>query len=104
MPQGSEENFGKKYAHGINDQILSPKDKFIQIVSCNTHNIACVTKTIALDDDPNNLIEGKYVCIRRANDISQTDNFIPLPQVSIHDCSKNGSHHAREMLYPYFLL
>ena len=96
IAQGSEENFGKKYAHGINDQILSPKDKFIQIVSCNTHNIACVTKTIALDDDPNNLIEGKYVCIRRANDISQTDNFIPSPQVSIHDCSKNGSHHARD--------
>ena len=96
IAQGSEENFGKKYAHGINDQILSPKDKFIQIVSCNTHNIACVTKTIALDDDPNNLIEGKYVCIRRANDISQTDNFIPSPQVSIHDCSENGSHHARD--------
>ena len=96
IAQGSEENFGKKYAHGINDQIMSPKDKFIQIVSCNTHNIACVTKTIALDDDPNNLIEGKYVCIRRANDISQTDNFIPSPQISIHDCSKNGSHHARD--------
>ena len=96
IAQGGEENFGKKYAHGINDQTLSPKDKFIQIVSCNTHNIACLTKTIALDDDPNNLIEGKYVCIRRANDISQTENFIPSPQVSIHDCSKNGSHHARD--------
>ena len=96
IAQGSEENFGKKYAHGINDKILSPKDKFIQIVSCNTHNIACVTKTIALDDDPNNLIEGKYVCIRRANDISQTDNFIPLLKFLYMIVLKNGSHHARD--------
>ena len=96
IAQGSEDNFGKKYAHGINDEALSSKDKFIQVVSCNTHNIACVTKTIALDNDPNNLTEGKYVCIRRANDISQTNNFIPSPKVSKHDCSKYGSHHAKD--------
>ena len=70
--------------------------KFIQIVSCNTHNMACITKTIALDGNPDNLIEGKYVCIRRANDISQPENFIPSPQVGKHTNEKYGTHHATD--------
>ena len=40
LAQGSEDGFGKKYARGINDNILTSDDKFIQIVSCNTHNIS----------------------------------------------------------------
>ena len=39
LAQGSEDGFGKKYARGINDSALLPEDKFIQVVSCNTHNI-----------------------------------------------------------------
>ena len=96
LAQGSEDGFGKKYARGINDSALNAKDKFIQIVSCNTHNMACVTKTIALDGSPDNLIEGKYVCIRRANDISQPENFIPSPQVGKHANEKYGTHHAAD--------
>ena len=96
LAQGSEDGFGKKYARGINDNTLGPKDKFIQIVSCNTHNIACITKTLSLDDDPDNLIEGRYVCIRRANDISQANDFIPSPQVGVHKSDKYGSHHAKD--------
>ena len=96
LAQGSEDGFGKKYARGINDAALNPKDQFIQIVSCNTHNMACITKTLALNDDPDNLIEGNYVCIRRANDLSQPDNFIPSPQVGIHTNEKYGTHHAAD--------
>ncbi len=94
LAQGSEDGFGKKYAHGINDSALNTKDQFLQIVSCNTHNMSCITKTLALEEDPDNLIEGKYVCIRRANDISQSESFIPAPQVGIHSDDKYGSHHA----------
>ena len=96
LAQGSEDGFGKKYARGINDSALNAKDKFIQIVSCNTHNMACITKTIALDGDSDNLIDGKYVCIRRANDISQPENFIPSPQVGKHANEKYGTHHAAD--------
>ena len=96
LAQGSEDGFGKKYALGINDKCLKNKDQFIQIVSCNTHNMACITKTIAMAEDPDNLIEGKYVCIRRANDLSQSDNYIPSPQVGIHTNEKYGSHHAAD--------
>ncbi|SVA66948.1 uncharacterized protein METZ01_LOCUS119802 [marine metagenome] len=96
LAQGSEDGFGKKYARGINDSALNSSDKFIQIVSCNTHNVSCVTHTLALTDDPENLVEGKYVCIRRANDISQTGSFIPAPQVGCHGDEKYGSHHAAD--------
>ena len=96
LAQGSEDGFGKKYARGINDAALNSKDQFIQIVSCNTHNMACITKTLALNDNPDNLIEGNYVCIRRANDISQPENFIPSPQVGNHPNEKYGTHHAAD--------
>jgi len=96
LAQGSENGFGKKYARGINDNALSPKDKFIQIVSCNTHNISCITNTIGISPDPENFIEGKFVCIRRANDISQLTNYIPSPQVKYHIDDSYGSHHAAD--------
>ena len=57
LAQGSEDGFGKKYARGINDSALMPEDKFIQIVSCNTHNISSITNTIGISPDPENLIE-----------------------------------------------
>ena len=96
IAQGSEDNFGKKYARGINDNALLPTDKFIQVVSCNTHNISSITNTIGISPDPENLIEGRYVCIRRANDISQPSNFIPCPQVNLHSDDAYGSHHASD--------
>jgi len=96
LAQGSESGFGKKYARGINDSVLSPEDHFIQVVSCNTHNLCCITHTLALDGDHDNLEEGRFVCIRRANDISQTGNFIPSPQVGIHGSRKYGTHHAED--------
>ena len=49
IAQGSEDGFGKKYARGINDKALEKgKDQFIQVVSCNTHNLAVLIDTIAL--------------------------------------------------------
>jgi len=96
LAQGSEDGFGKKYARGINDRALNASDKFIQVVSCNTHNVSCLTNTLAVGADPDNLVEGKYVCVRRANDLSQAGNFIPAPQVGTHGDDKYGSHHAAD--------
>ena len=42
IAQGSEKGFGMPYAYGINDNaLLDNNSPFIQVVSCNTHNIAC---------------------------------------------------------------
>ena len=96
LAQGSENGFGKKYARGINDHVISSDDQFLQIVSCNTHNIACLVNTLALSISSDNLLDGKFVCIRRSNDISQTDNYVPAPTVNVHSHQDYGTHHAKD--------
>ena len=98
LAQGSEFGFGKPYARGINDRALvKGKDQFIQIVSCNTHNLSVLIETLALhDNDPENLVEGRFVCMRRANDISQDGSYVPSPMVGSHKDGRFGTHHARD--------
>ena len=51
IAQGSEFGFGKPYARGINDRALEKgKDQFVQVVSCNTHNLSVLIDTLALAD------------------------------------------------------
>ncbi|MEE8291852.1 MAG: hypothetical protein V3R80_10240 [Candidatus Tectomicrobia bacterium] len=98
IAQGSECGFGKMYAHGINDTTLVPgEDRFIQVVSCNTHNLAVLIDTLGLhDEDPDNFVEGRFVCLRRSSDISQEKDFIPAPEVGKHDDVNFGTHHAKD--------
>ena len=100
LAQGSEFGFGKPYAFGINDVALK-NDKYIQVVSCNTHNIAIAIKCVALDVSNDNFIYGRFVCIRRASDISQDEKFIPAPYVNEHKDKKFGTHHARDVWHLY---
>jgi glyceraldehyde-3-phosphate dehydrogenase (NAD(P)) len=101
LAQGSEFGFGKMYAVGINDESITPKDQFIHIVSCNTHNIAVLIHTLAICNKKNHLKEGKFLCIRRANDISQVKSFVPSPEVGIHKDPQMGTHHAKDVYYLY---
>ena len=96
LAQGSENGFGKKYARGINDHVISSNDQFLQVVSCNTHNIACLVNTLALSIAPDNLLDGRFVCIRRSNDISQTGSYVPAPTVNKHNHEIYGTHHAED--------
>jgi glyceraldehyde-3-phosphate dehydrogenase (NAD(P)) len=98
IAQGSEFGFGKMYARGINDVALIPgEDRFIQVVSCNTHNLAVLIETLGLyDEAPDNLLDGRFVCLRRSSDISQDGDFIPAPQVGAHKDPQFGTHHARD--------
>lgn len=98
IAQGSEFGFGKMYARGINDAALDPeKDRFVQVVSCNTHNLAVLIDTLALGPEKeDNLQEGRFVCMRRANDISQEGDFIPAPEVGKHDDERFGTHQGRD--------
>ena len=101
IAQGSEDGFGKKYARGINDKALEKgKDQFIQVVSCNTHNLAVLIDTIALGPEKeDNLAESRFVCMRRANDLSQEGDFIPAPEAGKHDDPKFGTHQGRDAHY-----
>jgi len=98
MAQGSEFGFGKMYARGINDDALvRGEDKFLQIVSCNTHNIAVLIRSLAIDaDGTNHLEDGRFLCMRRANDISQDEGFVASPTVEPHKDERFGTHHARD--------
>ena len=97
MAQGSEYGFGKMYARGINDEALvRGEDRFLQIVSCNTHNIAVLVRSIGFDGETQHLLDGRFVCMRRANDISQDGKFVPSPTVGRHDDPRFGTHHARD--------
>lgn len=103
LAQGSEFGFGKPYARGINDDALDyAKDHFIQVVSCNTHNISAIIQNVAIEphgDD--NLLRGRFLCLRRANDISQAGSFIPAPEVGKHGDARFGTHHARDAYHLY---
>ena len=102
VAQGSEFEFGKMYARKINDSALvHGEDKFIQVVSCNTHNLSTIVKNLALVDGEDNLIEGRFNLIRRSNDVSQSSKFIPSPQVGEHKDNNYGTHHARDANFLY---
>ncbi len=98
IAQGSEFGFGKMYARGISDRVLRHGvDQYIQVVSCNTHNLAVLIDLIGIRDGGiDNLAEGRFLCIRRANDISQDSSFVPSPQVNRHKDERFGTHHARD--------
>jgi glyceraldehyde-3-phosphate dehydrogenase (NAD(P)) len=98
IAQGREFGFGKMYARGVNDGALVPEaDRFVHVVSCNTHNLAVLIDTLALHDEaPDNLIEGRFVCMRRASDISQEKSFIAAPDAGAHKDTRFGTHHARD--------
>ena len=101
IAQGSEFGFGKMYARGINDAALRVgEDRFIQVVSCNTHNLAVLVDTLALGPEKeDNLERGFFVCMRRASDLSQEGEYLPAPEVGKHDDMLFGTHQARDAYY-----
>jgi glyceraldehyde-3-phosphate dehydrogenase (NAD(P)) len=101
LAQGSEFGFGKPYARGINEEVQSPDERFVQIVSCNTHNISVLIKTLATDDGKMSLAAGRFVCMRRANDVSDTKSFIAAPEAGKHDDPEFGTHHARDAYHVF---
>ena len=97
VAQGSEKGFGLPYAFGINDAALAKNETgYVQVVSCNTHNICSLVKTLSVGDVDKNFVSGDFTCIRRANDISQNGSFIASPQVGGHGDNIFGTHHAKD--------
>ncbi|MDA2936030.1 hypothetical protein MYX06_02335 [Patescibacteria group bacterium AH-259-L05] len=100
IAQGSETGFGKPYVYGVSDKTLVPdKDRYIQVLSCNTHNLTVLIHTLSLTQPLNPLEKGDFVCMRRASDISQSDRtgkFIASPTTTYHDDDRFGTHHATD--------
>jgi len=97
LAQGSEKGFGMPYALGVNDERLPEnKSDYIQIVSCNTHSIARLLKCFS-NDSIGSILSGDFVCVRRANDISQDAGFTPSVVCGKHNDDFFGTHHARDV-------
>ena len=97
IAQGSEKGFGKPYAYGINDDALVlEEDRFIQVVSCNTHQLLCILQTLVLYyEGADNLVKGRFHLDRRASDISQTESTVGVEVGSpIHQMF--GSHQGED--------
>lgn len=102
IAQGSETGFGKPYAFGINDAALKPEDAYIHVVSCNTHQLLCLFKTLAFDPhqsgawNTDNLERARFYIGRRASDVSQTESTVGV-EVGIpeHD-HPYGSHQGKD--------
>ncbi len=101
LAQGSEAGFGLPYAARVNDEELDAlDDRFVHIVSCNTHNIAALVRAIALENDGPGLDRGRVLCIRRGTDVGQSGTAPLAPKVSIHD-ETEGTHHAHDVIELY---
>ena len=95
IAQSREPGFGKDYAFAINDNALvHGQDRYLRIVSCNAHNIAGLVKTVGLNDDEQNIQSGRFVCIRRENDISEEGGFIASPRIEAHNNELSGTYQA----------
>jgi len=79
IAQGSAKGFGKPFAYTINDEALEPgKDRFIQVVSCNTHQILCLLKTLIFNSRVTmaDFEEAEFTLFRRASDVPQSRGAI----------------------------
>lgn len=107
LGQGSEAGFGKPYAFGINDAAIEG-DQYIHIVSCNTHNIAAIVRTLATESndgiESSDLVSGRFLCCRRATDMSEEKSGVPSPQVEKHDDHRYGTHQARDAAHLFATL
>ncbi len=96
IAQGSEKNFGTPYAYRINDDVLRENEdlQFVQVVSCNTHNMASLIDTFSKLGP---VVNSDFVCLRRANDVSQDKGFVPSTTVGPHGSGVHGTHHAQDV-------
>jgi len=94
IAQGSEKGFGVPYAYGVNEEALTEGTQWIQVVSCNTHSIACLIRTLS---DEDTFVSGDFVCMRRANDVSQDIGYVASTTVGSHKDPVYGTHHARDV-------
>jgi hypothetical protein len=102
IAQGSEFGFGKPYARGVNDEALVPgEDRFIQIVSCNTHNITTLIKTLC-PSPAAATPRTRHLRLHAARQRHHADQGLrPAPQVGKHDDPEFGTHHARDAYHVF---
>ncbi len=90
--QGSEKGFGTPFMSGINNDKIK-NQKFVQVVSCNTHSLASLLTTFS-NNNFSNIIESDFVIVRRSEDIGNHQRLVTANVVSRHLDNNIGTHHA----------
>src|SRR3989344_2441969 len=94
IAQGSEAGFGIPYAWTINDSALKTDTRFIQVVSCNTHQILCILNSLILRHTAiDNLSFANFTIIRRASDMSEDKGILGM-EAEKTSHAPYGSHQA----------
>jgi glyceraldehyde-3-phosphate dehydrogenase type II len=90
--QGSEKGFGIPFMSGIDSENIA-KQKFVQVVSCNTHGAASLLQTIC-GPKLENLEASDFVVVRRSEDIGNHERLVTANVVARHLSNDIGTHHA----------
>ncbi len=97
--QGSEKGYGRPYISGVNDENIIGQ-KFVNVVSCNTHGTASILKTFT-GKFLQNLKRADVVVVRRSEDLSSHARLVSANVVARHLSPLNGTHHAIDVVDLY---
>lgn len=93
VAQGSETTFGLPFMTGFNDHVV-PDNRFITVVSCNTHGILSLLDHFS-GGDLNRVAEADFVIVRRSEDIGNHERLVSANVVARHR-HQRGTHHAED--------
>jgi glyceraldehyde-3-phosphate dehydrogenase type II len=94
--QGSEKGFGISYMSGVNDHAIYG-EKFVHVVSCNTHGSAALLRTFA-GKDLENLHKADMVVVRRSEDLGNHERLVSANVVARHLDDVAGTHHSVDVI------
>lgn len=94
--QGSEKEYGTSFMSGVNDKTIFG-EKFVHVVSCNTHGSAALMRTFA-GKKLQNLSRADMVVVRRSEDISNHQRLVTANVVARHLDETAGTHHSIDVI------
>ena len=97
--QGSEKGFGIPFMSGVNDEQIRG-EKFVNVVSCNTHGTAAILSTFT-GKFLENLKQADVVVVRRSEDIANHARLVSGNVVARHLSPDTGTHHAIDVVDMY---
>lgn len=97
--QGSEKKFGVSFMTGVNDAVIE-QERFVHVVSCNTHSIASLLHTFA-GYSLENLEWSDFVIVRRSEDLGNHERLVSANVVARHLDPHLGTHHSIDVLDLY---
>lgn len=97
--QGSEKGYGLPFMTGVNDAAIRGQ-KFVNIVSCNTHGTAALLKTFC-GNQLENLKQADVVVVRRSEDLGNHERLVTANVVARHLDEQAGTHHSVDVIDLY---